>query len=206
MPATDPTPPAAERLLVVPWSDPVLDAVGFDPRTAYVERFWLPLLGPTSTWLLRRLAAVFDDAPDGFDLPLGDVARSIGVGSRNGRNSPVGRALQRCVRFGLAREEDHGVLAVRRRLPALTHTQTQSLAPPIRSQHRHWQRQRQQQTPITTIGIDRATLLARSLQAVGANDAEIEDQLRRWGFDDTTARRALRDTVSTPATLDERIS
>ena len=34
---------------VLPWPDPVIDSLGFDPRTAYVERFWLGVLGPTST-------------------------------------------------------------------------------------------------------------------------------------------------------------
>ena len=31
---------------VRPWPDPVIDAVGLDPRSAYVERFWLGILGP----------------------------------------------------------------------------------------------------------------------------------------------------------------
>jgi hypothetical protein len=29
------------------WQDPVGDALGVDPRSAYVEQFWLPVLGPT---------------------------------------------------------------------------------------------------------------------------------------------------------------
>jgi hypothetical protein len=42
--------PAAERphLRVEPWPDPVIDEVGHDPRSAYVETFWLQVLGPTS--------------------------------------------------------------------------------------------------------------------------------------------------------------
>ena len=35
-------------LHVVAWPDPVVDQVGYDPRTMYVERFWLGILGPTS--------------------------------------------------------------------------------------------------------------------------------------------------------------
>ncbi len=42
-------------LTVQPWPDPVIDAVGHEVRSPYVERFWLGLLGPSSTWLLRRL-------------------------------------------------------------------------------------------------------------------------------------------------------
>jgi hypothetical protein len=34
----------------------VVDTLGFDPRSSYVED-WLGILGPSTTWLLRRLAA-----------------------------------------------------------------------------------------------------------------------------------------------------
>ena len=42
------------RLGVLPWHDPSVEADGFDPRSPYVETFWLPLLGPSTTLLLRR--------------------------------------------------------------------------------------------------------------------------------------------------------
>jgi hypothetical protein len=35
-------------LRVEPWPDPVIDEVGHDPRSSYVETFWLPVLGPTT--------------------------------------------------------------------------------------------------------------------------------------------------------------
>jgi hypothetical protein len=41
---------------VVPWPDSVIDQLGFDPRSTYAERFWLPTLGPTSLLLTRRRA------------------------------------------------------------------------------------------------------------------------------------------------------
>ena len=31
-------------LRVEPWPDPVIDELGHDPRSAYVETFWLPVL------------------------------------------------------------------------------------------------------------------------------------------------------------------
>ena len=82
VPATDP--PRLPPLLVVPWPDPVTDDLGLDPRGAYVERFWLPLLGPTSTWLLSRFAVEFDASPEGFSLDAADAARSIGIGTTCG--------------------------------------------------------------------------------------------------------------------------
>ena len=35
--------------LPVVWNDPPIDTVGFDPRSPYVERYWLAVLGPSST-------------------------------------------------------------------------------------------------------------------------------------------------------------
>jgi hypothetical protein len=35
-------------LTIVPWPDPTIDTLGHDPRSVYVETFWLPILGPTS--------------------------------------------------------------------------------------------------------------------------------------------------------------
>src|SRR5580700_3965447 len=84
-------PPAlfeAPTLPVRPWVDEVIDTLGFDPRSAYVERFWLPILGPSTTWLLRRVATGFDRSSGGFALPLADTARELGLGDKGGRHSP----------------------------------------------------------------------------------------------------------------------
>src|SRR5215212_8088923 len=80
-------PLTAETLQVRPWPDAVIDAVGHDPRSTYVERFWLGVLGPSTTWLLRRLAAGLEASPAGFELPLVDTARALGLGG-DGRHSP----------------------------------------------------------------------------------------------------------------------
>ncbi|MSW79476.1 MAG: hypothetical protein F2828_17635, partial [Actinobacteria bacterium] len=45
--ASEPDTHAADAtLMVVPWHDPVVDALGYDVRSAYVELFWLNVLGP----------------------------------------------------------------------------------------------------------------------------------------------------------------
>src|SRR5690349_17318456 len=66
-----------DSLIVLPWPDPVVDAVGHDPRSPYVEHFWLGILGPSTTWLLRRMAAQFDTQPDGFELDLHETAGAL---------------------------------------------------------------------------------------------------------------------------------
>jgi hypothetical protein len=35
-------------LTIVPWPEPMIDTLGHDPRSLYVETFWLPILGPTT--------------------------------------------------------------------------------------------------------------------------------------------------------------
>src|SRR4029079_11787921 len=70
---------STDSLTIRPWPDDVIDALGHDPRSAYVERFWLGVLGPSAIWLLRRLASGLDAEPAGFALPLADTAQSIGL-------------------------------------------------------------------------------------------------------------------------------
>src|SRR5258706_9957775 len=75
----------ADVLTIRPWPDDVIDALGHDPRSIYVERFWLGVLGPSTIWLLRRIAMGFESSPAGFELPLGETAQAIGIGGRRPR-------------------------------------------------------------------------------------------------------------------------
>lgn len=177
-------------LLIVPWKDPVVDRLGFDPRSAYVERFWLPVLGPTCCWLLRRLAHEFDTQPDGFSIDAVQCARSIGIGGKGGRRGPFHRSIDRCVRFGLIREDEHGILAVRVRLPPLDGPAIGRLPRLLQDEHRRWQREQQHRSahPATDA---HAARLARSLLDVGATPEEVVAQLRRWNFDPSASAQAL---------------
>lgn len=190
-----PPAPALAPLLVVRWADPVVDRLGIDPRSAYVERFWLSLLGPTSVFVMRRFAHEFDSHPDGFSLDTEDCARSIGIGIRGGSKGPFHRSLDRCARFGLLRFDDHGVLAVRTRLPALSRNQVARLPWALRPLHEEWQRE-QADRVADHAAATHAARLARSLLDVGATPADVLEQLGRWRFDDDTARTALRAAVS----------
>ena len=126
-------------LHVRPWPDDVVDRAGYDPRSPYAEDFWLPVLGPSTLWLLRRFAAGFDYSPDGFDLDLKETARSLGLSDRADRGSPFLRALNRTVQFGMAKLTGPEELAVRRRLPPLSHRQVTRLSPALRERHAAWQ-------------------------------------------------------------------
>ncbi|HET9547240.1 MAG TPA: hypothetical protein VFO97_05365 [Desertimonas sp.] len=101
----------------VPWSDPVVEAVGFGFDHAYVELLWLPVVGPSSTWIFRRLGARVSQHPDGVDIDLAELSNSMGLGDVVGSTSTVQRSLRRLLRFGLASWQ--GRLAVRTAVPPL---------------------------------------------------------------------------------------
>jgi hypothetical protein len=82
-------------LTIKPWSDPVIDTLGHDPRSRYAETFWLPTLGPTALLLLRHLADRFDRSPEGVELQLADTSSALGLGKREGTSSPIVRTLRR---------------------------------------------------------------------------------------------------------------
>ena len=63
-----------ETALIIPMADPEFDHVGFDPRSHYAETFWLPILGPSTLWLLRNIAQRFDAEPEGFSLDLEEAS------------------------------------------------------------------------------------------------------------------------------------
>ncbi len=123
---------------VVPWDDPLVESLGFDLRSRYVERFWLPVLGPSATWLLRRIADRLASDPEGFDLPLEDTARALGLGGVGGRHSPFNRALARCARYRALRHAGTGVVAVRRRLAPVPAHLARRFPMTLADEHRRW--------------------------------------------------------------------
>jgi hypothetical protein len=127
------------RLGILPWHDPVVDARGYAPRSDYVETFWLGTLGPTATWLLRRLDAGFDEHPEGYELDLADTARSLGLGFSPHPSNPFTKAITRCTIFGLAQFVGEA-LAVRRRVPPLPQRHLQRLPAPLQAAHVLWER------------------------------------------------------------------
>jgi hypothetical protein len=182
-------PPDCDRLRVRPWSDPVIDQIGHDPRSPYVERFWLGILGPSVTWFLRHVVDRFDDAPDGFDLDLATCAAAIGLGSRQSRTAAFPRTLARCCQFGTARMPDAGSLEVRRRLAPLTRRQVARLPESLRVEHAGWI-EAQPAPPQGRQLADRARRLALSLLELGEDADGAERQLERWRFPQLMAREA----------------
>ena len=179
----------AETVTVRPWEDEVLDRVGFDPRSAYVERFWLGVIGPSTTWLLRRIASGFDASPEGFAMPLGETARALGLGDRGGRNSPFVRTLNRMVQFDLARVSAPEEIQVVRRLPPLARRYAARLSPALQEAHERWQAS-QEELPGESER-RRSRQLALSLLELGEEPEAVERQLLRWRYHPALAHEAM---------------
>ena len=180
----------SETVTIRPWADDVLDRIGFDPRSPYVERFWLGIVGPSVTWLIRRIAAGFDASPEGFEMPLGDTARALGLGDPGGRNSAFFRTLNRMVQFELARVAGPAELLVMRRIPPLSRRQAARLSPALQEAHERWTA-RSVEVPPSEAARRRSRQLALSLLELGEDPDEVERQLLRWRYHPAMARESL---------------
>ncbi len=129
-------------LLARPWDDPSLRRRGHDPRSAYVERFWVAILGPSAVWFLRLLAREFDELAPGQDLrlDLDSTARRLGLQHRGGRTSSFMRTIDRCAMFGLAQFADDAVLMVRRLLPPVPRRLHDRMPQELREEVGRWSR------------------------------------------------------------------
>lgn len=154
------------RVTIRPWPDPLVDVRGHDPRSAYVERYWLGVIGPTATLIMRRFADEFDRAPDGFTIDLSHTASTMGLSYGKGPGSPFGRAVHRCVMFGLAQPTTSGY-AVRRMFPNVAQRHISRLPDDVQAAHHDWARR--------TIRLDRR---------------ELEQQLVELGIAPRAAARA----------------
>ncbi len=181
----------ADSIHITGLDDPVVDLLGHDPRSAYVERFWLSILGPSTTFLLRHLAARLDADPDGFDLDLTETANMLGLRTTRTQVTPFIRALARTGQFHLTEPCGPTALAVRRRLPSLTRQQVRRLSPALRDQHDTWQDVAHRE-PTIEQRRTRARRLALSLLELGETEEATEHQLHRWKVHPALAHEALR--------------
>lgn len=189
MPAASPA-EARTVIEVVPWNDPISDSLGYDPRSWYVEQFWLGLIGPTGTWLLRRTAGMFDHSPNGFELQLEDTARELGLGPNIGRHSPMGKALGQLERFGLSRTTPRA-LAVRRRVPPMALRHLQRLPGRLRDLHDEWCGTRRCGGTLTDQR-RRSRSIALELFDAGLDRESVELRLIKWHVHPALAHEATR--------------
>ncbi len=182
--------PACDVVWVAPWVDPVVDDLGHDPRSPYVERFWLGVLGPSATWLIRAIAYGFESQPDGFALHLPDTARLLGLGDRTGRSSPFVRAMSRMCAFELAYPRGEALM-VRRQLPWLDRRHVARLPEGLQAEHRQWEEHTLDPAAIDAMR-RRAQSLALTMAMNGEDEAGIERTLDKWRFHPSLSRPIAR--------------
>ncbi|MEO0493528.1 MAG: hypothetical protein AAF081_08945 [Actinomycetota bacterium] len=187
--AEHPTDPPIDQppLHVLRWHDPLIDQLGHDPRSRYVERFWLGILGPSTTLLLRVWADALDEHGGSAHLDLGDVAAQIGVGHRGGRNSPLARSMQRAIRFGAARSAGPDTIEARHRLAPLNRSQIERLPIGLQAEHQRLYERPPEAGPARS----RARRLALSLIECGDGFADTERQLDQWRVPGPVAAEAV---------------
>jgi hypothetical protein len=179
---------------ISPWVDPVVDRRGHDPRSSYVERFWLGTLGPTATWLIRRLAAGFDSQPDGYELDLTTTAQALGLSYSRGASNAFTKAFGRCMMFGLAHQRSDGYV-VRRMLPDVARRHLSRLPTELQREHEHWlEASRSHRLEV----LQRARSLAVAMLDAGDDAELIEAQLVAVGVPETTASEAVELVVRNP--------
>ena len=129
-----PTIANSEVITLIPWLDPRTDAFGHDPRSTYVEQFWLATLGPATTWFLRHCADLLDETAS-TAVHLRETASTLGIGHEGGARSAMAKTVARACRFRAARSVGSATLAVRLRLPQLSHRQVRRLPESVQRRH-----------------------------------------------------------------------
>jgi hypothetical protein len=179
-------------VMVVPWHDPVVDAVGYDVRSNYVELFWLNVLGPTATWTLRRLVSGLDRYPLGYELDLGETASMLGLAYSAGTSNSfaTGAAAVRAVRHVAGRAGRRAGRAPDefRRWPPRHLTR---MPPGLQAMHQQWQVRE-----FTLSDLERGTALAAAMMATGDDPEVVERQLLAVGVSPAAATEAIARTLA----------
>ena len=185
-------PVTEQSLMVVPWHDPVVDSVGYDVRSQYVELFWLNVLGPTATWILRRLVLGFDRYPLGYELDVEETASALGLSYTAGTTNAFMRSLNRCLLFGVSQRTEGGI-AVRRKVPQVANRHLMRMPAHLRRAHQQWN------PPATRISLDdleRARVLAEAMVETGDDPDAVERQLLALGVMPSAAIQATSRAIS----------
>jgi hypothetical protein len=177
-------------LMIKPWVDPVIDTLGHDPRSRYVETFWLPTLGPTALLLLRHLADRFDHNPDGVELAVSDTSSALGLGQRDGNSSPIVRTLSRLAQFDLACEDPHSnTVAVRRNVPPLNPRHLRRLPHELQLAHAEWAEAQLAEPPLAAAR-RRSRRVAFTLLEQGDDPDHVERALHAIGYHPALCRES----------------
>lgn len=136
-------------LFVAAWPDPSIDNYGFRPTSLYFTHCWLPVIGPTASWIYQllnaRLAGVeeldWPAQPEGFEVRLSTLLLSVGLVNVATGSHRFEQNLTRLVRFDLARRAGTqstwagSKMDVRRRVPWLNDRQLKKVPEHVMAAH-----------------------------------------------------------------------
>ncbi len=179
-----------EVIKLLPWADEDSDMFGHDPRSAYVEQFWLGTLGPTTTWFLRHCVHLLESSETAA-IDVKDAALRLGIGHQGGIRSAMGRTVARACRFRAARPVGTTTLAVRLRLPNVSPRQLQRMPESVRRLHEQYL-SAEGGTEVISKQRRRARRIAISLIECGDEQDEAELHLGRLQFHPAVAADAVR--------------
>lgn len=174
--------------IILPLIDPAIDPVGHDPRSFYAETFWLPILGPSTLWLIRNLAVRFDLEPEGFRLDIAEASGALGIRSKGGRSNAFQRSMSRLVGFNMGRTVDDITIEVRRIMPGLHSGQVRRLSPRLQRMHSDEIAARELNRDED---LRRASGVALTLLQLGDSPDVVEQQLVSWGVEPRVAHEGV---------------
>lgn len=83
------------------WHEAGTKEEGYPVDGAYVERFWLPVVGPSALWIARRLTTWL-----GCTIVMTELATDIGLQASIGANAPMTKSVYRLIHFGFVNRVD----------------------------------------------------------------------------------------------------
>ncbi len=122
------------RITFVAFDAPGVDGLTFGPGSAYIENCVLPLIGPSSFLLYRRVALVVTRGGEAV-IDVGQLSANLGLGTKTGPKSPIFKALARLELFGLGAWRQPDRYALRLAVAPLADRGARRLPEPARTIH-----------------------------------------------------------------------
>jgi hypothetical protein len=111
-------------------------ATGVDPRSRYVDHYWIPTLGPTAVCLARALMRMIARRGETVEVQVEHLAAVLGLRPDGDVNGELRAAFRRLDDADIVVVDPEGGLLVRGQFPYLTEEQVAHLPAPLVEAHR----------------------------------------------------------------------
>ncbi len=107
-------------------------------RSTYIEKFWLSILGPSATWILRLLLDEIKTNDPITVMTSNYIASQVGLSDNTSKNSPLCRSIRRLLDFRIAKQIKEGHLVISKYIPPLSTRQTLKLPSSMLELHKKY--------------------------------------------------------------------